>query len=73
MKSLNPSDKLVQAQVQKLKDFITDNYYNCTNEILAGLGAMYPAGGDMTLNIDAAGGKGCAEFVSKAIKVYCSK
>lgn len=63
----------MQAQVKKLQDFITANYYTCTNEILAGLGQMYVAGGEMTQNIDVAGGKGCAEFVAEAIAVYCRK
>ena len=71
MKALDPSDSKVQAQVKKLQDFITKNYYTCTNEILAGLGQMYAAGGDFTANIDLAGGKGTAEFVSKAIEEYC--
>lgn len=32
---------------------------------------MYVGGGSMTENIDKAGGKGTAEFVSKAIEIYC--
>lgn len=63
----------VQGQVKKLQDYITEHFYTCTNEILAGLGAMYNGGGSMTENIDQAGGAGTAEFVEKAISVYCSK
>ena len=70
MKDKDPADPVVQAQVKKLQDFITANYYTCTTQILAGLGQMYVAGGDMTTNIDVAGGKGCAEFVAKAIEEY---
>ena len=44
--------------------------HTCTDQILAGLGQMYAAGGDMTDNIDAAGGKGTADFASKAIREY---
>ena len=33
----------------------------------------YAAGGEMTENIDAAGGKGTAEFAAKAIAEYCKK
>ena len=73
MKDKDPADPAVQAQVKKLQDFITENYYTCTDTILAGLGKMYTAGGDMTANINAAGGKGCAEFVAKAIEEYCKK
>lgn len=64
---LDPSDPTVQAQVDKLQNFITEHYYKCTDQILAGLGQMYAAGGEMTDNIDAAGGKGCAVFTAKAI------
>jgi len=71
MKNLDPEDAKVQAQVKKLQDFISEKYYKCTNVILKGLGQMYSAGGDMTTNIDVAGGKGCAEFVTKAIDIYC--
>jgi len=63
----------VQNQVKKIQDFITENYYTCTDQILAGLGQMYSAGGEMTENIDQAAGEGTAEFISKAIKIYCGK
>jgi len=71
LKALEPGDEKVQVQVKKLQDFITEKYYTCTNQILFGLGQMYAAGGDFTKNIDVAGGKGCAEFVAKAIEIYC--
>ena len=67
----NPADETVQAQVKKLQDYITDNFYTCTNEILSGLGKMYACGGDFTTNIDKAGGEGTAAFVNQAIEVYC--
>lgn len=60
----------VQNQVKKLQNYITKHFYNCTDEILAGLGEMYGAGGEFTENIDEAAGKGCAVFVSKAIEKY---
>ena len=67
----DPADETVQAQVKKLQDYITDNFYTCTNEILSGLGKMYACGGDFTANIDKAGGEGTAVFVNQAIEVYC--
>lgn len=73
MKGLSPDDERVQAQVKKLQDFFCENFYQCTDEILAGLGEMYAAGGEFTVNIDSAGGTGTAEFVSRAIRVYCGK
>ena len=68
-----PSSKEVQDQVKQLQQYITEHFYTCSNEILAGLGKMYASGGSMTENIDKAGGKGTAEFVSKAIEVYCNE
>lgn len=66
-----PGDEKVQQQVKKLQDYITEHFYTCTNEILAGVGSMYNGGGSMTENIDKAGGAGTADFVAEAIKVYC--
>lgn len=73
MLEFNTSSEKVQAQVKKLQDFITENFYKCSDEILYSLGSMYAGGGDFTKNIDKAGGKGTAEFVFKAIKNYCKK
>ena len=46
-------------QVAKIRAFITENYYACTNEILAGLGRADGAGGDFTQNINAAVSRRC--------------
>ena len=73
MLSSDPSDEKVQLQVKKLQDYITEHFYNCTNEILLGLGKMYSGGGEFTENIDRAGGPGTAEFVTKAIEFYCNR
>ncbi|MBQ8821693.1 MAG: MerR family transcriptional regulator [Lachnospiraceae bacterium] len=67
-----PGDAVVQKQVEKLQNYITDNFYTCTNAILRALGKMYSGGGTITENIDAAGGKGTAEFVTKAIEIFCT-
>lgn len=60
-----------QDAVRKLQDYITDNFYRCTREILAGLGEMYISDGRFRDNIDKAGGEGTADFVGRAIKIYC--
>lgn len=70
MKELPPKDARVQKQVKKLQDFISEHFYNCTPEILSGLGKMYAGGGEFTQNIDRAGGGGTAEFASRAIEIY---
>lgn len=67
------SDPAVQQQVQTVKDYITAHFYTCTDEILAGLGKLYAAGGDFTRNIDRAGGAGTAEFAGRAIAWYCKQ
>ena len=56
-----------QALVKELQNYITENYYTCTNEILAGLGQMYVADERFKTNIDKSG-DGTAEFVSTAIE-----
>ena len=61
-----------QALVAKLQAHITDNYYTCTDEILAGLGKMYVADERFKRNIDKYG-EGTAEFAADAIEVYCRK
>ena len=61
-----------QALVAKLQTHITENYYTCTDEILAGLGKMYVADERFKKNIDKYG-EGTAEFASEAIEVYCGK
>ena len=71
MKQLPAGSPEVQAWVKELQDYISRNYYNCTPQILQGLGEMYAGGGSMTENIDAAGGTGIGEFARDAIRIYC--
>ncbi|MCI9517500.1 MAG: MerR family transcriptional regulator [Lachnospiraceae bacterium] len=72
MKGSSPSGSAAQRLVKKLQDYITEHFYTCSDEILAALGNMYAGGGEMTDNINHAGGEGTAEFAAQAIKVYCS-
>ena len=58
-----------QALVAKLQAHITENYYSCTDEILAGLGKMYVADERFKKNIDKYG-EGTAEFAAKGIRIY---
>lgn len=73
LKKLSVEDEIVQEKINELKNFITNNYYNCSNEILYSLGQIYVNDERFKTNIDKAGGEGTAEFVSQAISVYCSK
>ena len=68
-----PADEPAQQLVAKLQKYITDNYYTCTDEILAGLGKMYVANNEFKTNIDGYAGEGTAEFVSNAIEKYTKR
>ena len=61
-----------QALVAKLQAHITENYYTCADEILAGLGKMYVADERFKTNIEKYGER-TAEFATDAIEVYCRK
>ena len=67
VKHLSPDCQEAQKLIKKIQDFITENYYTCTDEILKGLGEMYVSDERFKNNIDKAGGIGTAEFTSKAI------
>ena len=67
----DPASGEAQQLVRKLQRFITEHFYTCSDRTLAGLGQLYAAGGEMTENIDRAGGEGTAAFVSRAIKTCC--
>ena len=56
--------------VKQLQNYITENYYACTDDILSGLGQMYVSDEQFKTNIDKCG-EGTAYFVSLAIKNYC--
>ena len=64
-----PDSDIAQELVRKWQDYITVNYYQCTNEILSGLGLMYVADERFTKNIDKYG-EGTADFMSKSIQYY---
>lgn len=69
---VSPEIETAQSLVKKLQQYITDNFYTCTNDILAGLGQMYVADERFKSNINQ-NGEGTAEFISEAIKIYCNK
>lgn len=73
LRNTEPGSEAAQSWVCSLQAFITEHYYNCTDQILLGLGNMYAAGGSFTENIDAAGGPGTAEFAKKAIEIHCKR
>lgn len=70
---LSPEDEKVQSEIKRLQDFISENYYPCTSEILMGLSRMYVSDERFKTHIDQKGGKGTAEFASKAIAIYTKR
>ena len=67
----DPAAPEAQELIAQLQQYICDHYYNCTNQILYGLGQMYAAGNEMNENIDRAGGAGTGDFARRAIEIYC--
>lgn len=59
----------VKTLVKKWQRYLTENCYECTDELLEALGAMY-AGEDFRDKIDVFG-KGTAFYMSLAINEYC--
>ncbi|MDD3362125.1 MAG: MerR family transcriptional regulator [Hespellia sp.] len=67
----SPQCEEVQVLVGQWQQHITDTYYDCTKEVLAGLGQMYVADERFTKNMDKFGA-GTAKLISDAIAVYCN-
>ena len=67
-----PASDEAQALVKRLQSHITDHYYTCTDQILAGLGQMYVSDERFRRNIDAHGA-GTAAFIREAIEFCCKK
>ena len=73
LKDKDPASDEAQDIVKRIQAYITENMYNCTDEILSGLGKLYSSGGEFTKNINEYGGEGTAEFLDKAIRIYVSE
>ena len=56
--------------VKRLKNYVTEHYYQCTPEILPGLGKLYAGSGDFTMNIDRPARERMAVFAGEAIAIY---
>lgn len=63
------SDPVVQDLVAQWQNHITKHYYDCTKDILAGLGLMYIHDNRFKANIDEHA-PGLAQFMSDAIEFY---
>lgn len=67
-----PDSAQAQTLVKTLQTHISENYYRCTEEILAGLGQMYVADERFRSNIDKHA-EGTAAYISEAIGIYCGR
>ncbi len=67
-KQLPPESEEAQQAVEEIRRYISAHYYDCTDEILAGLGEMYVADDRFRNNIDRAGGAGTAAFARAVIR-----
>jgi DNA-binding transcriptional MerR regulator len=65
-----PADEEVQQLVGKFRQYITDNFYECTPEIFRGLGDLYVNDSRFTKNIDKYQ-PGLAAFLREAMHIYC--
>lgn len=72
LRGKDPASEEVQSLVESWRQYITDTWYDCTKDILAGLGQMYVEDTRFTENIDKFG-EGTAKLISKAIEIYCKK
>lgn len=72
LREKGPDAPETQAQVKRWQQFITDNLYTCTDEILAGLGKLYVCDERFAANLDKYG-EGTARLMSDAIAIYCKQ
>ena len=66
---IQPDSADAQALVKSLQEYISAHYYDCTDDILKGLGQMYVADERFRHNIDKHAA-GTTDFVCKAITLY---
>lgn len=66
----SPASQEVQELVERWRNHISTNFYNCTLEIFRGLAITYVSDSRFTKNIDKYG-EGLTKFFSDAINIYC--
>ncbi|KAA9300531.1 MULTISPECIES: MerR family transcriptional regulator [Aerococcus] len=70
-KEADPQAADVQLLIEHLQDFISNHFYQCSDDMLVNLGQLYAGGGDISITIDKEAGDGTAAFVNRAIELYC--
>lgn len=67
-----PESVEAKTLVERLQNYISEHFYNCTTQILEGLGQLYVSDDRFKQNIDKYGA-GTAEYSNHAITAYCNK
>ena len=67
-----PESVEAQTLAKRLQNYISEHFYNCTTQILEGLGQIYVSDDRFKQNIDAYG-SGTAEYINHAITAYCNQ
>lgn len=73
LKALPPSEECVQEKVKALQQCMNQNYYTCTDEILAAFGQTLVDNIRFACEIDQSCGDGAAQYLRDAICTYCQK
>lgn len=68
----DPAGPRARELVKRWQDYISAHFYDCTDEILLGLGKMYTEDERFAINIDRYG-EGLAAFMRSAIEACCGK
>lgn len=68
-----PSCSEVQQIVQEWQQYISENFYQCNNQMLSYLGTLYVTDERFSDFINRFGSENLALFFSKAIEIYCTK
>ena len=66
-----PESVEAKTLAESLQNYISEHFYNCTVQILEGLGQLYVSDDRFKHNIDKHG-VGTAEYIHKAITAYCN-
>ena len=67
-----PGSAEAQTLAERLQTYISEHFYNCTTQILQGLGQIYVSDDRFKQNIDRYGA-GTAEYINHAIAAYCNR
>lgn len=70
MRPCQPDSEEALKWAKELQNFLTENFYTCTPQILKSLAESYAVGSSMTENIDKVGGAGTGAFAKEIIDTY---